>query len=204
MAFALKPLSLLYNWHRYYDPSLGRYISADPIGQTGGVNVYSYAVNSPINRVDPAGLWVASVGNFGSAGAGVGGHSQASLAVDSSGNVGVVLTQSGGAQAGVSGSVGIVGGVSSAPTIYDQAGPSAIAGGSGGVLGSAGVDASVFQDRAGNTQGSLELQIGVGTGADAHLQAGATTVIPLFNIPDALAGLLGALGDLFGGQEDCP
>ena len=31
---------LHYNRFRYYDPSIGRYISADPIGQAGGVNVY--------------------------------------------------------------------------------------------------------------------------------------------------------------------
>lgn len=45
-----------YNWHRYYEPSVGRYIAADPIGQAGGMNVYAYALNSPIGLIDPFGL----------------------------------------------------------------------------------------------------------------------------------------------------
>lgn len=46
------------NRFRYYDPSIGRYISADPIGQAGGINVYNYALNSPVNLFDPFGLTV--------------------------------------------------------------------------------------------------------------------------------------------------
>ena len=45
-----------YNRFRYYDPGLGRYISADPIGQAGGINLYGYVLNDPVNWIDPFGL----------------------------------------------------------------------------------------------------------------------------------------------------
>ena len=47
---------LHYNWHRFYDPSTGRYISADPIGLNGGMNLYAYVGGDPVNWVDPMGL----------------------------------------------------------------------------------------------------------------------------------------------------
>jgi len=47
---------LHYNYYRYYDPSLGRYLNADPIGQDGGVNVYGYVDGNPMNKMDPKGL----------------------------------------------------------------------------------------------------------------------------------------------------
>ena len=44
------------SWNRFYDPELGRYISADPIGLAGGMNLYAYVQGNPVNAVDPRGL----------------------------------------------------------------------------------------------------------------------------------------------------
>jgi RHS repeat-associated protein len=49
---------LHYNWHRFYDPETGRYISADPIGLAGGMNLYAYVGADPVNWVDFNGLKV--------------------------------------------------------------------------------------------------------------------------------------------------
>ena len=47
---------LVYMRARWYDPSLARFISRDPIGLAGGPNRYIYCGNSPQNVVDPLGL----------------------------------------------------------------------------------------------------------------------------------------------------
>ena len=51
---------LHYDFQRYYDPRIGRFIQQDPIGLAGGDNVYAYAPN-PIGWVDPLGLACANV-----------------------------------------------------------------------------------------------------------------------------------------------
>ncbi len=42
--------------YRAYDPELGRWLNEDPIGESGGLNLYGYVGNSPVVGVDPLGL----------------------------------------------------------------------------------------------------------------------------------------------------
>ena len=53
---------LHYNTFRYYDPQVGRFITQDPIGLSGGVNFYRYTI-SPSNWVDPLGWCSTKLGN---------------------------------------------------------------------------------------------------------------------------------------------
>jgi RHS repeat-associated protein len=48
---------LHYNWHRHYDPTLGRYTQPDPLGFVDGPSVYAYAGGQPTKHVDVEGLY---------------------------------------------------------------------------------------------------------------------------------------------------
>lgn len=48
---------LYYYRARYYSPTLGRFLQPDPIGTAGGLNLYAYVGNDPLNGTDPMGLW---------------------------------------------------------------------------------------------------------------------------------------------------
>ncbi|ATG92605.1 RHS repeat-associated core domain-containing protein [Methylomonas koyamae] len=56
--------NLYYMRARYYDANLGRFISEDPIGHNGGLNLYAYVGGNPIMAVDPDGLcpWCIAAG----------------------------------------------------------------------------------------------------------------------------------------------
>ena len=47
---------LHYNRYRYYDPASGRYVSPDPLGLAGGLNLYAYVGGNPVRGIDPLGL----------------------------------------------------------------------------------------------------------------------------------------------------
>jgi RHS repeat-associated protein len=49
-------LGLQYLEQRYYDPMVGRFLTPDPIDFEGGLNLYAYTDNDPVNEVDPLGL----------------------------------------------------------------------------------------------------------------------------------------------------
>ncbi|WP_295976566.1 RHS repeat-associated core domain-containing protein [uncultured Aggregatibacter sp.] len=53
--YADEETGLHYNFLRYYEPALGRFITQDPIGLMGGMNVYQFANNTQA-WVDPLGL----------------------------------------------------------------------------------------------------------------------------------------------------
>lgn len=51
-----EPSGLHLTLFRAYDANIGRWLSRDPIGEAGGMNLYRYVHNSPINRRDALGL----------------------------------------------------------------------------------------------------------------------------------------------------
>lgn len=48
---------LNYNYFRDYNPVVGRYIQADPIGLRGGVSLFGYTFSNPVNWIDSFGLF---------------------------------------------------------------------------------------------------------------------------------------------------
>ena len=54
--FADKGTGLIYYGMRYYNPTTGRWISRDPIGEQGGLNLYGFVGNDPIGGFDLIGL----------------------------------------------------------------------------------------------------------------------------------------------------
>src|SRR2546425_10084562 len=71
--FTGKPVSqttgLYYYYHRWYDPSIGRFISLDPkagsLANPQSLNPYSYVRNCPCTLTDPSGEgFLGSIGSF--------------------------------------------------------------------------------------------------------------------------------------------
>jgi len=55
---------LHYNYFRHYEANAGRYAQRDPMGLSGGVNLFIYVDGNPVNFIDPFGLikWTGTVG----------------------------------------------------------------------------------------------------------------------------------------------
>jgi RHS repeat-associated protein len=44
---------------RSYTSRLGRWLNRDPAEESGGLNLYAFVINNPVNNTDPLGLWEA-------------------------------------------------------------------------------------------------------------------------------------------------
>jgi RHS repeat-associated protein len=66
--FSTKPYDddtgLSYFGYRFYSPVLGRWMTQDPIGYAGGLNLYEYVGNNPVSWIDPKGLTLVVQGNL--------------------------------------------------------------------------------------------------------------------------------------------
>jgi RHS repeat-associated protein len=169
---------------RYYSPMLERFISEDPARLRGGLNFYSYVMNSPLNGTDPSGLWTVNIG--GNVSISIEGvnifNFTGGFVLDSDGNFGSYQTYGGGAavNTGLSGSLSLTGGASSARTICSFAGPFVEVGGRAGLGPDGGASGYVGQEKDGTPIYGGSASVGVGAGAEAYDDITLTYVTPLF------------------------
>src|SRR2546421_2267139 len=55
---------MYYYGYRFYDPNLQRWPNRGPVGEFADINLYSWVYCSPLNFIDPDGLWGIWIGDL--------------------------------------------------------------------------------------------------------------------------------------------
>ncbi len=97
--------------YRVYDPRHGRWLTRDPIGETGGMHLYGYVESNPINFIDPSGLADIFFGFEGDlVGGPLGGESAFGIVFDTDHPLESGIFRTGGPAAGANVGVSVCGG----------------------------------------------------------------------------------------------
>jgi RHS repeat-associated protein len=176
------PRSGLYYYRaRWYDPEIGRFITQDPIGFLGGMNLYVYVGNDPVTYIDPLGLWTWQRGISVTVGAGGGGTLEVGFALGHDPSMGLFNGWQFGTYqtAGVGGYGGIGASVESTKTrstfsnIKDLSGPGLSVGGSMQPFSQLG-----WLTVGGELNINKEKVCGKPTGVSFTLSSGAGMILP--------------------------
>jgi RHS repeat-associated protein len=153
---------------RYYHPTLQRFISEDPLDFLGGLNLYGYGLDSPVNLTDPLGQSTGNAGiTFGGQSGPLSGQGFGGIVYDNQGNWGWYWGGGGGLGVGGRVFLGGSGSTSNGRNICDFGGPFAnINLGAGlGPYASADGYAGTTGDGYHVVGGGVTLGAGVGGGA---------------------------------------
>jgi RHS repeat-associated protein len=169
----LDDTGLLFYNARYYDPAIGRFISADTIvpgsnpltvwpsdavagrvWRTQGsglvnpqnLNRYTYVQNNPLGNTDPTGHCTVAVGIGFSAFAGIGIRGGLTFAIDGEGNFAILAGLGGGGYSSIGGGVEFSLSGTTAPTVYQLEGQSVQVGVSITAGPGAGAELEAFTD----------------------------------------------------------